>query len=120
MSMHDRSLTQRSGFAASRLELGVAHGLITAFANALGREQLDYVGPLLNPFPHKCTYLIRSSRSLIQRLKRSDDAGTRNTLARNRVSQVSVNWCAQALNGRESRHEGKVRISARVQSEFSW
>src|SRR3954451_14098520 len=114
MSMHDRPLAQSCGLTAGGLNLGVTHGLITAFANALSREQLDHVGSLLNPFTHKCTYLVRSSRFLIQRLKRSNDARTRNNLASNRISQVSVNGRAQALNRRKSRHQGQVSISARV------
>src|SRR5215469_2581272 len=110
MCVHDHTHSLSFRLTACRLDLRIAHGLLTAFADAGGRKYLDEVGSLPLPLTDEFTDFLRRPTGIVERLERRQDARTRNESPRNGFAQILVLRRTRTLDRRETGIESSDRI----------
>ena len=114
VGVHPAPLAECLGLAARRLNLRVGEGLSAAFANALAREDLDQVGAFGHLCAHPLAYLLGRLARVAEGAERRDDARAEHVAGFDRLAEVGVTRGADALDGGESRHDGRIRVPGRA------
>ncbi len=120
VGMHQGPQSKGLGLAACSLQLSVGHGLVAAFANALGGEDLDEVGTLGLALADELAQLVRVAAGLRERLQGGQESGAGNDAACDRIAEWLIHRRSWTLDGGEACFEGQVRIFDAVQNRWDW
>ena len=108
--VHDAAPPQRLGLPARGRELLLREVRPAALADALRSENLDHVCAGGDPLPDGQPQGVRASVRRGDPIERCDHARSRDGAPGDGVAQLAIEVRADALHGRDPRHEGAVRV----------